>query len=211
MKCLSHVLTSKTFFNFLFFLNYFEMSRSFVDLGLSASVIDTVSNVLGFTTMTPVQSAVIPLFRENKDVAVEAITGSGKTLAFVIPVLERLIRREQSLVPTQVGAMIVAPTRELAEQIFGVLNVFVDRLQEVKLSALLLVGGVRSVAEDLSEWEKQGGNIVVGTPGRLLDLLQRRVFDLKGKEKNFFFFFFLFFPKIVCLMCRIRGSCDGRG
>jgi ATP-dependent RNA helicase DDX55/SPB4 len=173
------------------------MSRLFCDLSppLHDSVLTTITDTLGFTTMTPVQSAAIPLFRQNKDVAVEAITGSGKTLAFLIPILERLIRRETPLGSSKkVGALIVAPTRELAEQIFGVLNLFIDRLQP-KLSSLLLVGGVRSVAEDLGEWEKQGGNVVVGTPGRLLDILQRRVFDLKGERGKLSFwlsFFFIF-------------------
>ncbi|RXM92172.1 ATP-dependent RNA helicase DDX55 [Acipenser ruthenus] len=57
---------------------------------------------LGFTHMTPVQSACIPLFMKNKDVAAEAVTGSGKTLAFVIPILEILLRREEKLKKMQV-------------------------------------------------------------------------------------------------------------
>jgi ATP-dependent RNA helicase DDX55/SPB4 len=61
--------------------------------------------------MTPVQSATIPLFMQNKDVVVEAVTGSGKTLAFVIPILEKLIRRERRLGPNQIGALIISPTR----------------------------------------------------------------------------------------------------
>ncbi len=149
---------------------------------LDAEVLACVHETLGFSHMTPVQAAVIPLFRQNKDVAVEAVTGSGKTLAFVIPVVERLLAREDPLTQGQVGCMIVAPTRELAEQIFGVVTVFVAAVTRARLSALLLVGGVRSVAEDLAEWEQSGGNIVVGTPGRLLDIVQRRVFDLKEFE-----------------------------
>ena len=70
-----------------------------------------VIDSLGFTQMTPVQSATIPLFMKHKDVVVEAVTGSGKTLAFVIPVLERLIRRETRLRKNDVGALIVSPTR----------------------------------------------------------------------------------------------------
>ena len=61
--------------------------------------------------MTPVQAATVPLFMKNKDVVVEAVTGSGKTLAFVIPILERLIRRETKLKRTEVGALIISPTR----------------------------------------------------------------------------------------------------
>lgn len=66
---------------------------------------------MGHTQMTPVQAATIPLFMQNKDVVVEAVTGSGKTLAFVIPILEKLIRRERRLGPNQIGALIISPTR----------------------------------------------------------------------------------------------------
>jgi ATP-dependent RNA helicase DDX55/SPB4 len=61
--------------------------------------------------MTPVQASTIPKFMENKDVVVEAVTGSGKTLAFVIPVLERIIRRENKLKRNEIGALIISPTR----------------------------------------------------------------------------------------------------
>ena len=66
---------------------------------------------MGHVKMTPVQAATIPLFMQNKDVVVEAVTGSGKTLAFVIPVLEKLVRRERRLGPNQIGALIISPTR----------------------------------------------------------------------------------------------------
>ena len=61
--------------------------------------------------MTPVQASTIPLFLKNKDVVVEAVTGSGKTLAFVIPILERLIRRETRLRRDEIGALVISPTR----------------------------------------------------------------------------------------------------
>jgi ATP-dependent RNA helicase DDX55/SPB4 len=61
--------------------------------------------------MTPVQASTIPLFMKHKDVVVEAVTGSGKTLAFVIPILERLIRRDSKLRKNEVGALIISPTR----------------------------------------------------------------------------------------------------
>src|SRR6266540_3760194 len=66
---------------------------------------------MGFTQMTPVQASTIPLFMKHKDVVVEAVTGSGKTLAFVIPVLERLIRRETQLKRDEIGALVITPTR----------------------------------------------------------------------------------------------------
>ena len=66
---------------------------------------------MGHTRMTPVQASTIPLFMKHKDVVVEAVTGSGKTLAFVIPILERLIRRESKLRTNEIGALIISPTR----------------------------------------------------------------------------------------------------
>ena len=81
--------------------------RSLSDLSLSMDVI----NSMGYTRMTPVQASTIPLFMKHKDVVVEAVTGSGKTLAFVIPVLEKLIRRERKLKENEVGALIISPTR----------------------------------------------------------------------------------------------------
>jgi len=66
---------------------------------------------MGHTQMTPVQASTIPLFMKHKDVVVEAVTGSGKTLAFVIPILERLIRRQSKLRKNEVGALIISPTR----------------------------------------------------------------------------------------------------
>ena len=66
---------------------------------------------MGHTHMTPVQASTIPLFMRNKDVVVEAVTGSGKTLAFVIPILEKLIRRETKLKKNEIGALVISPTR----------------------------------------------------------------------------------------------------
>jgi ATP-dependent RNA helicase DDX55/SPB4 len=66
---------------------------------------------MGHTQMTPVQASTIPLFMGHKDVVVEAVTGSGKTLAFVIPILEKLVRRESKLKPGEIGALVVSPTR----------------------------------------------------------------------------------------------------
>jgi ATP-dependent RNA helicase DDX55/SPB4 len=66
---------------------------------------------MGHTQMTPVQASTIPLFMQNKDVVVEAVTGSGKTLAFVIPTLERIIRRDTNFKRNEIGALIISPTR----------------------------------------------------------------------------------------------------
>jgi ATP-dependent RNA helicase DDX55/SPB4 len=77
------------------------------DILLSLDVVQS----MGHTQMTPVQASTIPLFMKNKDVVVEAVTGSGKTLAFVIPTLERIIRRERKFRRNEIGALIISPTR----------------------------------------------------------------------------------------------------
>nr|XP_044987966.1 ATP-dependent RNA helicase DDX55 isoform X2 [Jaculus jaculus] len=126
---------------------------------------------LGFPHMTPVQSATIPLFMKNKDVAAEAVTGSGKTLAFVIPILEILLRREEKLKKSQVGAIIITPTRELAIQIDEVLSHFTKNFPQFR--QILWIGG-RNPGEDVERFKQQGGNIVVATPGRLEDMFRRK-------------------------------------
>ncbi len=66
---------------------------------------------MGHVQMTPVQASTIPLFMQNKDVVVEAVTGSGKTLAFVIPILERIFKREKRFKRNEIGALVISPTR----------------------------------------------------------------------------------------------------
>ncbi|KAK1156389.1 ATP-dependent RNA helicase DDX55-like isoform X1 [Acipenser oxyrinchus oxyrinchus] len=138
---------------------------------------------LGFTHMTPVQSACIPLFMKNKDVAAEAVTGSGKTLAFVIPILEILLRREEKLKKMQVGALVVTPTRELAIQINEVMEHFTKHFPQFR--RILLIGGSNPI-EDVEKFKELGGNIIVATPGRLEDMFRRKAdgLDLASSVKT---------------------------
>ncbi|CBF83255.1 hypothetical protein AN3176.2 [Aspergillus nidulans FGSC A4] len=159
---------------------------------LSEWVLDAVSS-MGFTRMTPVQASAIPLFMAHKDVVVEAVTGSGKTLSFLIPVVEKLLRLEEPIKKHHVGAIIVSPTRELASQIYNVLTsllafhpasaavINTSETEDVprpkhsssvlRVVPQLLLGGSTSPAEDLSTFLKRSPNLLVATPGRLLELL----------------------------------------
>ena len=123
---------------------------------------------LGFEFMTPVQASTIPYFMQNKDVAVEAVTGSGKTLAFVIPVVEMLLRRTKEWTKDEVGALVITPTRELATQIACVFAPFLPP----SLSSALLIGG-RDIQTDVSTVNERGAQVIIATPGRLVDLLCR--------------------------------------
>lgn len=123
---------------------------------------------LNFPTMTPVQCATIPYFIQNRDVAVEAVTGSGKTLAFVIPIVESLTKRAKPWSKSEVGALVITPTRELATQIASVIGLFLP----AGFSQGLLIGG-RDPQIDIDHINSEGSLIIVATPGRLVDLLER--------------------------------------
>ncbi|KAG9036816.1 ATP-dependent rRNA helicase spb4 [Tulasnella sp. JGI-2019a] len=156
---------------------------------LTPWILDVV-HAMGFQQMTPVQASTIPLFMKNKDVVVEAVTGSGKTLAFVIPILERLIRREQRLKPNEVGALIISPTRELASQIHAIFSLFLSSQTQshtldndhpiasssgcassLPLPLLLISGPSSSPKADIARFMETGADIVVGTPGRIDEFL----------------------------------------
>ena len=141
---------------------------------LSAGILSAISTHYKFKSMTPVQASVIPLFLQNKDVAVQAVTGSGKTIAFLIPMIEMILRRSTPLSNNQVGGLIISPTRELARQTHDVASIL---CRYTSLSQpLLLVGGgsgYRPVQNDLETFCKNGSDLVIGTPGRMDDVLSR--------------------------------------
>uniref|UniRef100_A0A1A7YH61 ATP-dependent RNA helicase n=1 Tax=Iconisemion striatum TaxID=60296 RepID=A0A1A7YH61_9TELE len=149
---------------------------------LNEKILQTLDE-MKFTYTTPVQSACIPLFMSNKDVAAEAVTGSGKTLAFVIPIIELLLRREEKLKKKQVGALVITPTRELALQISEVTETFIQKFPQ--FTQILLIGGSNPV-EDVEKFKDQGGNIVIATPGRLEDMFRRKSegLDLAGAVRS---------------------------
>ncbi|EPS43463.1 hypothetical protein H072_2518 [Dactylellina haptotyla CBS 200.50] len=148
---------------------------------LSPWILDAVAT-MGFTKMTPVQASTIPLFLGNKDVVVEAVTGSGKTLAFLIPVIERLIRSNETRGKGFLEAIVISPTRELATQIHGVCETLLKfwpagedesgSTTPCPIRPQLLVGGSNTTPQkDLKLFLSNAANLVIATPGRLNDLL----------------------------------------
>lgn len=137
---------------------------------------DFISSItsLGFTYPTDVQSAVVPVATEGKDVLVQAKTGSGKTLAFVIPLLIRLEKlKAEGTSITLPYSLIVTPTRELAVQISDVIR----SVTRGAIEPNCIIGGTSMDAQ--KKRLKQDPLIVVGTPGRLLDLIRQKELNLK--------------------------------
>ncbi|CAA3028905.1 DEAD-box ATP-dependent RNA helicase 18 [Olea europaea subsp. europaea] len=156
-------------------------STRFSDLNpsLSEPVLEALT-AAGFEFCTPVQAATIPLLCSYKDVAVDAATGSGKTLAFVVPLVELLRRSSAPPKPHQVMGIIISPTRELSSQIFKVAEPFISTLSNVR--PMLLVGGVE-VKADIRKIEDKGANLLIGTPGRMYDIMERMdILDFRNLE-----------------------------
>ncbi|XP_073019161.1 DEAD-box ATP-dependent RNA helicase 18 [Primulina eburnea] len=161
-------------------LNKALTSTRFSDLTppLSQPVLEALDRE-AFEFCTPVQVATIPLLCSYKDVAVDAATGSGKTLAFVIPVVE-ILRRASVPKPHQVMGVIISPTRELSSQIFKVAEPFVSTVPNMR--PVLLVGGAE-VKADVTKIEDEGANLLIGTPGRLYDIMERMdILDFRSLE-----------------------------
>ncbi|XP_058075129.1 DEAD-box ATP-dependent RNA helicase 18 [Magnolia sinica] len=146
---------------------------------LSPPVLDALT-LASFHFCTPVQAATIPLLCSFKDVSVDAATGSGKTLAFVVPVVEILRRSPDTPKPHQVMGIIISPTRELSSQIYHVALPFISTLSNIK--AMLLVGG-SNIKADVDKIEEEGVNLLIGTPGRLYDIMERvDILDFRNLE-----------------------------
>lgn len=143
---------------------------SFIDLGLSEDILNAL-NDLGFSKPSPIQAECIPLLLDGHDVLGMAQTGSGKTAAFSIPFLMKL---DANLKAPQV--LVLAPTRELAIQVADACSEYAKHMKGVKV--LALYGGQRYDVQLRAL--KQGPQIVVGTPGRLLDHLNRKTLDLSN-------------------------------
>jgi ATP-dependent RNA helicase RhlE len=127
----------------------------------------------GFSTPTPIQKQAIPVVLASRDVLGLAQTGTGKTAAFMLPILQRLTKGPRR----QVRALIVAPTRELAEQIY---QAGIDLGKRLPIRSVTVYGGVNKNRQINAL--KNGVEIVVACPGRLLDLVGDKAINLSKVE-----------------------------
>ncbi|KAL7715284.1 ATP-dependent RNA helicase [Entamoeba marina] len=135
-----------------------------------------VVNEFGFTQPTKVQEKVIPAFLGRKDVIVQSQTGSGKTLSFLIPLFEIIQREQKNPQPKEVYALILAPTRELAQQIYDISLTF---SKYYPYSSVLMTGGINTVK--LESNINKGANVIIGTAGRVEDAIINDLFNLNWK------------------------------
>lgn len=145
----------------------------FQSLGLSNGLVTAVTEN-GYDAPTPIQQKAIPLILEGRDLMGLAQTGTGKTAAFGLPLIDRLLLEKKRAVPKGTRALILAPTRELVNQIAKNLISF---LKHTPLRVSSVVGGV-SINGQIKRLSK-GTDILVATPGRLLDLVDREAIDLR--------------------------------
>src|SRR3954471_3419686 len=146
----------------------------FSQLGLSPTTLQAVA-ATGYTTATPIQAQAIPIALAGQDVLGIAQTGTGKTAAFTLPMIDRLAAgRAKARMPR---ALVIAPTRELADQVAAS---FERYAKGTKLSWALLIGGV-SFADQLAKLDR-GVDVLIATPGRLLDHFERGKLLLTGVQ-----------------------------
>jgi len=141
----------------------------FKNLNLPSDLLTNL-NLLNYTKMTPIQQATLPHILDKKDIIAKAKTGSGKTLAFALPLALNIKAKQQ-----HPQALIIAPTRELSEQIATEIKRVARYKSDVKV--ITLYGGT-SLTRQVESLQK-GADIIVGTPGRLLDHFSRESFELK--------------------------------
>jgi len=147
----------------------------FSSLSLSSALLRRLEEN-GFEEMTPVQEAVIPLLMKQRDTVAEALTGSGKTLSFLVPLINKLITRQKSKnekKQSRIRALILAPTRELAAQIYALVLVLIE---QTEIRAECIMGGeVESMVHKKNENKEDAQrypDVVVGSPGKVAGFLK---------------------------------------
>ena len=149
-------------------MNAYE-SLNFARLNLSATALANLTQ-LGYTAMTPIQAASLPLTLAGQDLIAQASTGSGKTAAFGLPLVEKLQATDMAI-----QALVLCPTRELADQVTQEIRRLARATGNIKV--VTLCGGVALRGQVMSL--EHGAHVVVGTPGRILDHLERGSLNLQ--------------------------------
>jgi len=139
---------------------------SFSSLALDKSLTDAVK-ALGYDSPTPIQQQAIPAILAGKDIMAGAQTGTGKTAAFALPILQQLNKNADTSQP--IRALVLTPTRELAQQVY---KSFLGYAENTALNVAVAYGGV-SINPQIAAMEK-GADILIATPGRLLDLITKK-------------------------------------
>ena len=149
---------------------------SFAELGLAEQLLRALKDAQ-YSTPTPIQQRAIPLLLEGMDLLGIAQTGTGKTAAFTLPLLQNLVEDNITALPRSPRALILAPTRELALQISDSIKVYGRHL---RMRQAVVMGGVSQRPQ--IEALRRGIDILIATPGRLLDLINQRHVDLGACE-----------------------------
>jgi len=149
---------------------------SFTNLGLNESLLKAIKDQ-GYDTPTPIQKQAIPVVIEGKDVLAAAQTGTGKTAGFTLPLLERLSETHPKMHKNQIRVLVLTPTRELAAQVAESIKTYGKYM---KYSSTVIFGGV-GINPQLATIRK-GVDIVIATPGRLLDIAGQKGIDFSALE-----------------------------
>lgn len=148
---------------------------SFNSLGLSNALLKAVSKQ-GYTTPTPIQQKAIPLILEGKDILASAQTGTGKTAGFTLPMLQKLSQGQQ-LRHRPIKALVLTPTRELAAQVYDNVKIYSEFID---IRSTVIFGGVNQKPQVATI--RNGVDIIIATPGRLLDLQTQGLLSLSKIE-----------------------------
>ena len=146
---------------------------TFASLGLAAPLLQALET-LGYKTPTPIQEKAIPAVLAGRDLMAAAQTGTGKTAGFALPILQRLSEAEEKVASNSIRALVLVPTRELAEQVHASFRQYGEHLP---VSTYAAYGGV-SINPQMMRL-RRGVDVLVATPGRLLDLFRQNALKFK--------------------------------
>ncbi len=160
----------------IYFVHMTNSNILFTDLNLEPALLKAIEET-GYTKPTPIQEQSIPQVLLGKDILGAAQTGTGKTAAFALPILNHIIKNKVRLMPKHTRVLVISPTRELTVQIHDSFKTYGKHTQ---FKSAVVFGGVGQ--EQQVRALSQGVDVLVATPGRLLDLIQQRHIVLTGLE-----------------------------